>query len=138
VSQKYRCDCNCGKDGFRNRMTVVEAQERSISDAGATQRPFHRFLVLRECEGPFKRELEMMDSLRRLITLCEQRWFFMRWPHIWAVHSAHMAIHSRNLGRLEARKRSVKMLTLFATPAWLSDLFEQFWKWRARRKRRHG
>lgn len=139
------CSCGCLKGGPSNRMSTVEAISHSVSETLHTQRPIHRFRVLKECEAPFKRELEMKDALRALVNTLESRavtftiagrrivWrsFLFRLPLAWAVHSANMAIYSRNHGRWEARKTSLKQVAVMCTPEWLSARLTARWKQRA-------
>lgn len=115
---KLLCDCGCLQDGYRNKMTVVEAIEHHRSEEAHIQRPMHRFLVLKEHETFLKRELEVQESLRAMVGLLEQRFFLFRWPHAWALYSGLVDRFKRT--RENARRLAILQTFLVMVPEWLS------------------
>lgn len=117
-------------------MTIVEAQFHRQSETEHNIKPGKRWHVLKTCEPDFKRELEMMSSLKHLIESLEARsitlrlwkwslhlngFLFRIWPgNMWAVYSAQVNIHKRTRGLFEARTRALKAVAVMFSPEFLS------------------
>lgn len=126
-------------------MTVIEKQWHVRSDEEHRIRPVKRWLVLKECEAPFKAELEQMGALRELTTALELRnihlrfagrdyrwhWFLLRWwplGNLWAVYAAQVSIYKRTRGLWPSRFTAAKVVALIFSPAWLSNRLAGWWK----------
>jgi hypothetical protein len=126
------CDCGCRVDAYANELVEIPVQYREESIVDGKQQPDRvrtgrRFHVRKVCEAAFRRELELMSTLRQLAMLFQQVPWWRRLPHAWSVYRAKLE-HDKRLKPTTARRDAFRTMAVSVAPDWLGDRLANRWR----------
>lgn len=111
-----------------SRMHTVRAEHRQLSKTELRTRTARTWHVLPACEGPFKRELNIMATLHDLVGHLSTRPWWVRFDHSHLVLRGQFLYRRRNEGFWPALKTAVKVAIVFSAPEKLSEWLTKRWK----------